>query len=205
MAAVPLIAIMIPQGATSPGVMPMAISPARLPFVAGECAIEGYRHMILAEEVSWHTQIPEDPNTEARRTVHSPSIDCVRIVRDVDMATSRLTKMALGATITAPWELYFLRVLGDNLLMEGLGALARSVGFMSSRVIRFMTMTLHEPLISKYDFSFDGACPRETLEVSAAAIEWTYYQAGTAQGPTGVKTVGYNMQFARHYSPSKAP
>ena len=188
----PLIAIMIPRGAGSGGgSMSMAMTPDRLPYVAGECAIEGYRNMILAEEVSWHTQIPEDPNHENRRTVHSPNIDCVRIVRDVDRATSRLTKMALGATVTAPWELYFLRVLGDDLLMEALAAAARSVGLMSSRVTRFMTMTLHEPLISKYEFSFDESRPRETLEVSAAAIEWTYYKAGSHQGTTGVKSVGY--------------
>ena len=173
-----------------------------LPYVAGECAIDGYNYMILAERVEWQTQIAEDKPNEVRRSVHSPTIDCVKISRHVDRATSRLTKMALGAQITdSPWELYFLRVLGDNLAMEALNAAARSIGLAQGRVTRFMTMRLYDPLISKYDFSFDESLPTENIEVSASAIEWIYHLTDSAMAESGVKTIRYDVQKGVYTQP----
>lgn len=188
----PLIAIRIPRGNTA--VFP-GLEPLDLPWVAGECGIDGYNYMILADQVEWRTRIAEDEITDTRRTVHLPSVDCVRICRAVDRATSRLTKMALTSHVTTlPWELYFLRVLGDDLAAEALAALARTAGVGTGRFTCFMTMKLYDPLISKYDFSFGEGQPRENLEVSASAIEWTYHLTDSSMAPCGTKGIRYELQ-----------
>lgn len=157
-----------------------------LPFVPGECQIEGFQNLILVDSVEWSTEVEHEVAADARRTVHVPKIDTVKIKRKLDSASAHLQKRALTTKVSPhPWELYFLKGIGN--VASGV----QTYGFMQ---VKFMTMKLHNPLISKYEFDISAGEAEESLEISPSTIEWIYHPTSEAQSIIGNKVIKYNVQ-----------
>lgn len=195
----PLIVLNIPRFATSASSMAAArlavaavgqaseIAADTLPFIAGECMLTGYENMIVAENVTWNIEIEETKDPDGRRTIHTPKLSLVTIERHFDRASGQISRIALQTKVSpAPWEITFLTLvpLGIPLLPVAMP---------------FMTMTLSNALISKMSVDFTEGEPKETLEVSATAIQWTYYELNASQAITGRKQVGYDMQAQEYF------
>lgn len=161
-------------------VMKMATGPNS--WVQGECDLLGYRGLISVNQINFGIDVKSVFSEEGRRTVHLPSLSRFTLERRVDLATADITKFALTARVaTAPWSIYFLRALGTNL---GL----------SLSHIRDLELTLHRALITDQAISFSDSEMTETLEISAAAVGWTYYTYGEADEPLGQVAYQFDMQ-----------
>lgn len=164
-----------------------------LPFVPGECQIAGYEFMMVADAVDWTTSVEGESASNQRRTVHAPKISGVRITRKMDGGTAVLTRWALQARVTPnPWELFFLKSIGNS-PVQLLNAVSSALPAFSS--VLFMTMKLHRPLITKYEFTIgEAAVGEEVIEVSPAAIEWMYFPTDDSASLIGVVTIKYDVQ-----------
>lgn len=155
--------------------------PGTLPWIAGECQLMDYYKMLLVESVEWNISVSEEAASTPRRTTHLPNIEAVKMNRRIDSASSVLNRWALNSHVsTDPWQVYFLRTMAPGSEGPTRGC--------------FMTMTLHNPLITKYEFDVGEGDIFENIEVSATQIEWTYQLVGDNQLSTGQKTIGYDMQ-----------
>ncbi len=167
------------------------------PWVEGECALEDYRGMILVETVEWESEVESEEPGDGRRTVHSPRIETIKIKRRADISSASLTRWVLTTRVTSyPWELYFLRGIGGQTIGNlPQGAPKRdSLGPMQ---VRFMTMQLYNPLITKYSFTVGDDEAEENLEVSATKIRWIYHKTDELQRLEGQVSVTYDLQAGR--------
>lgn len=171
------------------------------PWVQGECMLDDYRGMILVESVEWATEVESDEPGDGRRTVHAPKIETIKIKRRVDTSSSALTRWVLTTKVSKyPWELYFLRAIGGQTIrsqtqIAGGGFEQReNLGPMQ---VKFMTMQIFNPLITKYSFSIGDGDAEENLEVSGTKIRWVYHKTNELQRVEGQVAVTYDMQSGR--------
>jgi hypothetical protein len=176
-----LVVLKIPTGPTS--------------FVKGECTIAGYEDLILCEGIAYEISVEDEINADGRRTVHSPQLSVVTIERQLDVASADITRMALSHRVSAlPWEIFMLADAEGGFAAPvggGTGPAADGTGDQHACV---MTLKLHHPLITKQDISADEGGVSETIEVSAAAIEWRYMVIDPLQRPIGHLGFRFNTQ-----------
>ncbi|WP_445681250.1 type VI secretion system tube protein Hcp [Radicibacter daui] len=111
-------------------------------------------------------------------------LESISFSRQIDSASAVLNRWALNQRVSPdPWEIYFLR----------------SSGGMSEAASRerFMTLILHNPLITEYNFSAGEKEITETFEVSATKFEFRYDLIGENQGLQGFKLTTYDLETAQ--------
>lgn len=171
--------------------------PEETPWVEGECELTDYHRMILVETVEWESEVEAEEPGDGRRTVHAPRIETVKIKRRADISSASLTRWVLTTRVsTYPWELYFLRGIGGQFI-GNLPAGAPKRDYLGPMQVRFMTMQLYNPLITKYSFTIGDDEAEENLEVSATKIRWIYHKTDETQRLEGQVSVTYDLQAGR--------
>lgn len=171
-----------------------------LPFIGGECQLKGFANMILVQDVSWGSNLPEELSTDGRRTVHFPQHEPVRIKRKLDRSTGQINQLAASAAVSSlPWEIYFLRGSGGNSSPTGAAGLVRGLiggGGDDDMTMqyKFMTLKLFDPLITKYSFDLGDNEADEQIEVVPSKMEWVYEVTTETQDASGKLSVTYDMQ-----------
>ncbi len=162
-------------------------------FVKGDCLIDGYEGLILCKSVSYEVSIQEDLNAEGRRTVHSPEMSVVSIERDFDPASVDIARMLLGHGVSVfPWEIYMLRVAdGVSPAPAFMGPGASGAG---SVMVCYLKLKLHRPVVTKQQVSAEEGGMVESIDVSAAAVEWRYLVLDDRQAPVGGTSFRFNLQ-----------
>lgn len=169
-----------------------------VPWVEGECIIAGYERMILLTEVEWNAQVDDEDALDGRRTLHAPTMDPIKISRRVDVSSPQITQWSLVSKVSRfPWEIYFLRSLGreySTRAQRNDTPMPIRDNVAATMHDRFMTIKLHNALITSYSFTIGEGDAEETLEVSATRIEWIYHPVGSDQRRMGEIAVRYDIQ-----------
>lgn len=165
----------------------LRIPTGTLTWVLGESNVLGFEGLPVVDEVSFDISVEEERNNEGKRTIHVPQLSTINIKRKVDMATASLTKYILSVKVSPyPWSLFFFRSLGG-----GLPLVSDVAGMMQ---VPYLTMTLHKSVVLSQQVTFDEGQPTETLQVSPAAVEWTYAQFDSMQLPVGLFSYKFDVQ-----------
>lgn len=147
-----------------------------IPSIKGECGVEGYEGKILCETLSHDMEIEIEMTSNARRTVHIPTVNNFVLSRKWDAASVKLVANMLRATVdSAKWKIICLKGLGEEAAMQK----------------PFLTVELEKPIFSKYSLEVNEGDTTENLEINAVVISWTYEEYGSDQKKTG----NYSVKF----------
>lgn len=151
-------------------------------WVEGESTLVGHEKLLVVEQVSYDIEVEAELHIEGRRTVHSPHLEHITLERKLDRGSAEITRSLLSTRVSKyPWSLFFFKAAGAE----------------DAMVKHFMTMKLHRALIGMQSITVEDGDIQETLEVSAAAIEWEYTAFDSDQGPRGKTSFKFDVQAGR--------
>ncbi|MCA1974587.1 MAG: type VI secretion system tube protein Hcp [Caenispirillum sp.] len=148
-----------------------------IPSIKGESGLQGYEGKILCETLSHDMEIEIEMTSNARRTVHIPTVNNFVLSRKWDSASVKLIGNMLRATVdSAPWKIICLKGLGET------GAMQKP----------FLTVELEKPIFSKYSLEVNEGDTTENLEINAVVVSWTYEEYDSEQKKTGNWSVKFD-------------
>ncbi len=148
-----------------------------IPGVEGECQLEGFKKMIVCESLSHDMEIEIEMSSNARRTVHVPTISNFVIARKWDLASPGLIKSILRAAVdTNAWKIHCVKGLGEAENMQA----------------EFLTVELEKPILAKYGLEVSEGDTTENIEINAVVVSWTYSMYDDKQSKTGTKSVKFD-------------
>lgn len=148
-----------------------------IPGITGECGVKGYEGMILCESMTEDAEMEIDTSTNQRRTMHVPKVNNMQLERKMDAASGMLLrKMLTGKVDTMDWQIHCLRALGDD----------------STQQVEYLTIILHQPILTKYEVNVNDGDTTERLETNAVQVTFNYQYFKSDNTKAGNLSFGFN-------------
>lgn len=129
-----------------------------IPGVEGECQVKGYEKMIMCESLSHEIENEIEMTSNARRTVHIPTLNNFQMQRKWDKSSPGLLKKMLAAKSDQEWKIHCLKSIGD----EG------------QMMVEFLTITLELPVLASFSLEVNEGDTTESFAINAVVVEWSY-------------------------------